>query len=102
MLVSEMRKVKIEESPSVMHEIIQINDSNNFNLSKSKLFRPGNPKTVYYGTETISVLGPKLWIILPDNYKNSKSLKEFKIKNWVPLNCPCRLCKTYIQNVGFI
>ena len=50
------------------------------------------------------VLGPKLWIILPDEYKKSTSLKEFKtkIKNWVPLNCPCRLSKTYIQNVGFI
>ena len=59
---------------------------------------------VYYGTETIFVLGPKLWTILPDEYKNSTSLKEFKtkIKNWVPLNCQCRLCKTYIENVGFI
>ena len=39
--------------------------------------------------------------ILPDEYKNSTRLKEFKtkIKNWVPLNCPCRLCKTYIQTV---
>ena len=26
----------------------------------------GNPKTVYYGTETISAFRPKLWIILPD------------------------------------
>ena len=79
-------------------------DSNNFNLRKNRRFKPGNPKTVYYGTETISVLAPKLWIILPDVYRNSTSLKEFKskVKNWVPLNCPCRLCKTYIQNVGFI
>ena len=69
-----------------------------FYLRKYRGFKPGNPKTTYYGTETISVLGPKLWIILPDEYKNSTSLKEFKskIKNWVPLNCPCRLCQTYI------
>ena len=39
-------------------------------------FKPGNPKKVYYETETISVLGPKLWIILPDEYKNSTSLKR--------------------------
>ena len=103
-LVTEMFKVKIGESPSMMHEIFQIDDSNNFNLRKISGFKPGNSKTVYYGIETISILGPILWIILPDEYKNSTSLKEFKskIKNWVPLNCPCRLCQTYIQNVGFI
>ena len=88
MIASEMFKVKIGESPSMMHEIFQIENSNNFNLRKNRGFKPGNTKTVYYGTETISVLGPKLWIILPDEYKNSTSLKEFKtkIKNWVPLN----------------
>ena len=84
-LDTEMLKVEIGESPSVMHQIFQTQDSNNFNLKKNRVFKPGNPKTVYYGTETVSVLGPKLWIILPDKYKNSTSLKEFKskIKNWV-------------------
>ena len=84
-LDTEMLKVKIGDSPSVMHEIFQIHDFNNFNLKKNRVFKPGNPKTVYYGTETVSLLGPKLWIILPDKYKNSTNLKEFKskIKNWV-------------------
>ena len=84
-LDTEMFKVEIGESPSAMHQIFQTHDSNNFSLKKNRVFKPGNPKTVYYGTETVSVLGPKLWIILPDTYKNSTSLKEFKskIKNWV-------------------
>ena len=56
-----------------MHEVFQIDHSNNFNLRKSRGFKPGNPKTVYYGTETISVLGPILWVILSDEYKNSTS-----------------------------
>ena len=58
-----------------MYKIFQIDDSNNFNLRKNRGFKAGNPKTVYYGTETITVLGLKLWIILPDEYKNSTSLK---------------------------
>ena len=70
-LITEMFKVKTGESPSIMHEIFQIDDSNNYNFRKNKAFKPGNHKTVYYGTETISILGPKLWIILPDEYKNS-------------------------------
>ena len=59
-LLTEMFKVKIGESPTIMHEIFQTDDSNNFNLRKNRGFKSGNPKTVYYGTETISVLGPKL------------------------------------------
>ena len=33
-----------------------------------------------------------------------ESLADFKgkIKTWVPENCPCRFCKTYIHQVGFI
>ena len=103
LLVTEMFKVKIGGSLSIMHEIFQTDNSNNFNLRKNRGFNP-NPKTQYYGTETISVLKPKLWITLPEEYKNSTSLQEFKtkIKNWLLLNCPCRLCKTYIQSVGLI
>ena len=67
--------------------------------SKNRGFKPCNPKIVHYGTETISVLGLKLWEILPDESKNLTNPKEFKtkIKNWVP-----QKCKTYIQNVRFI
>ena len=53
-----------------MHGIFQIGDSNNYNLWKKRGFKPGNPKTVYYTAEIMSVFGPKLWIILPDEYKN--------------------------------
>ena len=44
MLVTEMFKVKIGESPSRMHEIFQIDDSNNLNLRKNRGFKPGNLK----------------------------------------------------------
>ena len=41
--------------------------------------------------------------MLPDNLKTCKSLGEFKnrIKSWIPKNCPCKLCKTYIAGVGY-
>ena len=39
-LVTEMFKVKIGEWPSIMHEIFQIEDSNNFNLRKNRRFKP--------------------------------------------------------------
>ena len=32
------------------------------------------------------------------------TLLEFKskLKSWNPINCPCKLCKTYIGGVGYI
>ena len=61
-------------------------------------------RTTKYGIETPSYLGPKLWNLVPNEYKTIESLADFqaKIKTWVPENCPCRLCKTYIHQIGFI
>ena len=61
-----------------------------------------NPKTVKYGRETISYLTPKIWPLFPEAIKNSKSLDAFKskIRQWEP-DSPCRLCKAYLQHVGF-
>ena len=57
--------------------------------------------TVFQGTESIFFLGPKIWSLLPENFKNIDSLENFKIliKKWNPENCPCRLCKVNIKNV---
>ena len=79
-LVTEMFEVKIGELPSIMYKMFQIDDSNNYNFRKNRRFKPDYLKPVYYGTETIFVLGPKLWIILSGKYKNSTSLKDFKTK----------------------
>ena len=51
------------------------------------------------GTESPSFLGPKIWELVPEDLKQSESLDIFKskIKNWVPLRCPCRLCHIYFR-----
>ena len=43
----------------------------------------------------------KAFDCLPVELKQSENFDSFKlkIKNWVPFKCPCRLCKTYIQQV---
>ena len=59
---------------------------------------------VYHGTESISYLGPKIWDIVPIELKNVQSHNSFKkiIRKWIPNNCPCRLCKRYVDGVGFL
>ena len=63
-----------------------------------------NIHTAHFGTDTITNLGPKIWKLVPDEIKNASSLLAFKsrIKTWTPDNCPCRLCKTFVRNLGFI
>ena len=49
-------------------------------------------------------LGPRIWEIVPDYIKKSNSFEEFKlkIKLWNPENCPCRLCRRFLPQVGFL
>ena len=62
-----------------------------------------NPKMVTYETESISFLAPKIWLIVPQEIKNFKSLDSFKKDawKWKPI-CPCRLCEVYLQHVGLL
>ena len=68
------------------------------------IFQTFNVRTVSWGTESLSHLGPKIWKILPLALKSIPSLKRFKkdIRLWKPEKCPCRMCKFYLQGVGFI
>ena len=70
-----------------------------YSLRTTSHFRSRKIRTTKYGIET-PYLGPKLWSLVPNEYKTIESLQDFKakIKTWVP----CRLCKTYIHQVGFI
>ena len=46
---------------------------------------------------------PKTWAIVPTEIKVSSSLQQFKskIKKWKPVGFMCRICKTYVNNLGF-
>ena len=102
-LVTEMFKVKTGISPVIMDDIFQTREGI-YGLRNMSQFKQHCVKTVHFGTESVSFLGPKLWQILPQEYKNIDDIDVFKsrIKGWVPQNCPCRLCKTYIHHLGFV
>ena len=57
-----------------------------------------------FGTETISERGPQIWNLTPERLRALETLNKFEkeIKKWKCDGCPCRMCKTYIQRVGFI
>ena len=42
--------------------------------------------------------------MLPEELKRCSSLAQFKdsIKSWTPDNCPCELCKVFVQGLGYV
>ena len=103
-LATEMFKIKNDLSPEIMTELFEQRNEHHYNLRNNVHFITPQIRTVYHGSESISFLGPKIWNILPDRLKKATSLEAFKIqiKKRKPQNCPCRLCRVYVQNVGFV
>ena len=79
---------------SIMKNVFHSNTNIPYNLSSRSELYSRNPKTVKYETETIFYLAPKIWSLLPNVIKSSKSLDVFKskIRQWEP----------DMQHVGFI
>ena len=102
-LATEMYKIINNLSPKIMNSIFPYTN-NPYNLRNKNPFQTSNVRSVFYGQETIYFRGPKIWILVPAEIKESKSLLEFKnkIKKWKPIGCKCRICKTYVSNLGFL
>ena len=102
-LATEMFKIVNGIAPENIRSLLPIN-KNKRNLRSNNPFLTHNIKSVYNGMETVSFRGPQTWLFVPDNIRASKSLSEFKtkLKKWKFTSCTCRICKPYIQNVGFI
>ena len=98
-----MYKVKSGYIPNIFNDLFNQRELSPYNLTVHPEFRVPLTKTVYHGSESISYLGPKMWVILPASMK-AVSLSSFKklIKKWVSQACPCRLCKNYIPGVRFV
>ena len=101
-LATEMYKMKNNLSPSFLSDIF-LQSQNPYELRNKNICKTENIHTVFYGSETVSFRGPKTWALILDNIKNSNNLNDFKakIKSWKPEACACRICKVYVQNLGF-
>ena len=77
--------------------------ANIHNIRNFKEIFTENRKAVKYGIETVTYRAPFLWVNFQSEYKNAKSLDEFKskIKTWKCDFYPGKMCKNYIQNLGF-
>ena len=105
-LAIEMYKTKMDANPSFMKNIFVEKRETGHNLRSGSVqdFESMNIKKVHMGEDTLRFLGCKIWKLIPTEIKELESLNQFKIKirNWKAIKCPCRLCKTYVKNIGYI
>ena len=100
MVAIEMYKVKNNLGHEILNDLFRLNPNPR---AGRDFFRP-NVNTVFMGEGSIRYFGPIVWnTMLPVNYKSITTLDKFRdeIKFWIPENCPCRVCKEYVQGLGF-
>ena len=102
-LVIEIFKMKQDDSQEILKTIFKTSE-NKYSLRRNTIFSSRNIRTEHFGIETLSHLGSKLWPQVPNSIKSSPSLSIFKnkIKKWKPEKCPCKLCKIFVPNLGYL
>ena len=73
-----MFKVKNEMSPEIICDIFTQRINNHYNLRHINHFETPFVRTAYNRTESVPYLGPKIWDIVPEEYKTLNSLNSFK------------------------
>ena len=103
LLMTEIYKTKSNITPSFMTEIF-VEKNPPYNLRSKNLLQMPKARTARFGIESISFLGCKLWYGISTDIKQSLSISIFKkrIKEWKGDECNCRLCKTFLAQVGFL
>ena len=96
-----MYKVTNGLPPEIMNEIFQIREESRYNLRYTSQFTIPPIHSVCNGRESVSYMGPKICELIPPAFKQINSLSGLK-KAIKECNCSCRLCKTYISQVGFL
>ena len=96
-LATEMYKVKNHFCPKPFQDLFVRKERGNCDFVIPKIC------TVNRGEETVRYRGPLTWELVPEEIKASESLAIFKnrIKNWKPVGCKCRLCKEYVEGLGY-
>ena len=100
-LAIELHKIIHGASTSGLSDLLSRN--NNTQLRSLNKFSIPCVRTGQYGKSSLRYLAPLIWQIIPVDKKNAdESTFKRLIKQWKPEQCPCRLCKNFLENVGFV
>ena len=102
-LTTEVFKVVNNICPPIMKTFCDFRE-NRYNIRKFQEMKQQKVRTVRYGVETALYRAPQLWSLVPADLKSLPNVNLFKskIKHWECTECPCKLCKTYLRNIGYV
>ena len=101
-LMVEIYKIENSLNPPIMYFMFE--RRNNTYLRNFQEFATKRKRTVKMGLETLNYRSRQLCSILPENLRQINSVGQFKesVRKWDCIDCPCRLCKLYLPNIGFL
>lgn len=81
--------------------MFHLKDSNQYSLGNECEQCCCKPRNLKYSTETNLYLAPEIWSIVFKTLKENTSTDYFlKKKKW-KTDCPCQICKKYLQHFSF-
>ena len=100
-LLTEVYKFLNGLSPPIMNEVFQTHDCPQ-DLRNPRILAFKHKSTIKYGVNTTSFKGPQIWQNIPLEKRKSESLSLFKsnIKQIQSLPCRCKICRSFIANLG--
>ena len=103
-LATEIFNVKSGLSPIIINEVFNFQEKERYNLRSGVQLASKNVHIAHFDNDTISSLEPILWKLIPHKIKHASTLSAFKakIKSWTIKNCPYRLCKIFVKDLGFV
>ena len=99
----EIYKIKNNLNHPIMDFMFE-KKNNTHNLRNFQEFATKRKRTVKMDLEALNNRTPQLWSILPENLRQINLLVQFKesVRKWDCIDCPCRLCRLYLPNIGFL
>ena len=99
-LAIEIFKFHNNAAPEIIKDVFEIKN-HQYNFRRNVRLQRRTVNTVMYGTKTVASLRARIWNLVPKYLNCLKSLNEFKknIRKWTIKECPCCLCKVYVQKV---
>ena len=102
-IATEVYKFLNGVSPPIMNEVFQTNVCP-YDLRNPRILASKHKSTIKYGINTIAFRGSQIWQNIPLEIRNSESLSLFKsnIKQIQSLPCHCKICRSFIANLGYM
>ena len=101
-LMIKLFKIKYNLTPPIMDSLL--NRRTNYDFRNLQEFQLERKRAVFYGLETICYRALQVCTILPEEFKQRNTISLFKsdVRQWICNECPCRLYKLFVPNLGFI